>query len=418
MKKLKNELINKLRDYLKVSILQTGLPLYISDRRLYPSDYIPKTVSEHEVKELNILLSEYKSHNYKVIMVYPVAERSNIIEKYPAIAARTIFGRINPRFICLTNEKSRAIIRADLINKLENYDVDGVVFDFIRFDSPMDGLENFFSCFCEKCIQDMRVRGYNPYKIKEDILRFLKDFSKKANKIIKYLKLVGLSLPDYLYIFVHYKGIYEMIAYRVEVIRELVEELREILKSIKGKKSLFILCPLSPWWSILSGQDYITFSELADVLEPMLYFDWMVWEGTTAVLNLSKLSSIPLNDLVKIYYDAISFGPIEKIMDFHEILHSGLPPESIYYSILKVKELNLGNAKIWPVVMLRKIDHFHRFLNMRITNEKLFNEELACKTGEMLRKAKVDGFIMYSYRKEYERYFKLAVESHLKSNTE
>lgn len=40
---------------------------------------------------------------------------------------------------------------------------------------------------------------------------------------------------------------------------------------------------LSSWWSLIAGQSYRSFSRIVYVIEPMLYIDWMQWEGLTAV---------------------------------------------------------------------------------------------------------------------------------------
>ena len=67
---------------------------------------------------------------------------------------------------CPTNKDVLKRIVADIRTIIWLYEIDGLVLDFIYFESPIVGFKNFLNCFCENCIGEMRRRGYDPYKIK------------------------------------------------------------------------------------------------------------------------------------------------------------------------------------------------------------------------------------------------------------
>ncbi|MEM4228213.1 MAG: hypothetical protein QXZ66_00395 [Thermoproteota archaeon] len=61
-----------------------------------------------------------------------------------------------------------------------------VVLDFIRFESPMAGLDYFLTCFCPSCREEMKSLGYNPVSIKRDWLRMM-DFLARGSSLRRLL---------------------------------------------------------------------------------------------------------------------------------------------------------------------------------------------------------------------------------------
>lgn len=81
--------------------------------------------------------------------------------------------------------------------------------------------------------------------------------------------------------------IFEWFRYRNEYIEEVIKIFTSAIREEGGRGTVVGVNLPSPWWSLLASQSYRALSRILDVIEPMLYFDWMQWEGLTAVKELS-----------------------------------------------------------------------------------------------------------------------------------
>jgi len=415
LKSIRNKpnVVEKLEKY-GFNILQVHPPNYVVNKDYYLDTCVkPDTINVEEAKDINDFLKELHQHDFKIYAPYVVIHRMNDIKKCPKISAKTIFNKRHSFVFCPNNSDAINKIIADMLNMIEYYELDGIVFDFIRYESFMAGFENFFTCFCEKCRRDAYERGYDMDLMKKDILQLIKDIIKMNGETIGNLLEMKFSLPDFLHLFLMYPGFFEWIRYKNEVITDITEHLTSIVKNDMGKNFIVSANILSPWWSYFSGQNYFEMSRILDFTEPMIYFDWMIWEATTSIVEIQRKNNVSIDDLAKLYYELIGFKYFEKLKTFNEILSSGLPAESIYYSVKRIKYWS-GDKPVYPVLMSNTTDFIHNFLKMRLSNKSMMNENFIEKCVEYARKAGSNGLILFSYERTEDNILRRAAETWLR----
>ena len=388
---LKNfDKIKLLRDKFGLEYLHTHAPV-VGREENYPRGYIPPPVEKEKVEEFKRDFSKLKENGFKILLTYAIFNQAGLLKRYPKYAAISVFGNPHDEKLCPSNPEVHRIDLGDIGGLVETYEPDGIVLDYIRFESPMGGLTRMFTCFCENCMKDMKDRGYNPYKIKRDVVHFIRDIRRLDSRKLSILIENSPSLFLFTYGLVKYSGLLDFIQYRIEVIGEFLDIIYEHVKNFSSK-IMVLACVLSPWWSIFAGQDYYRLSQSLDILEPMLYHDWILWEGTTFVQDLAKGSIGGLKDLYTLVYKWIGLYRKE---NFEEILTDTLEPEDIKRAI-QVSKILAGSTPVIPVLMTNKINITHKYLKKNLSNLKRQTPEFLRKIGEAAREAK--GLTIFTIR--------------------
>lgn len=398
LKTLKESYKNVMDEY-KIDSLHIHLPYYIDDENKYyvDKDYMPESIGYEEYKEMASFVRELKDYGFKIYVAYPVFVRHKRDEDKPELLAKTIFGKKYDFRVCTTNIKVRERIVADLRTLIDIYDIDGIILDYIRFESPMAGFENFFMCFCRNCIEEMRKRGFDPEQIRNDVSSFIKLLFNKDFIESFIINQKALTVSDVLEIYDRFPGVLEWFRFRKEFIEDSVRWFTKVMKFNGGSNFTVGANLLSPWWSLLAGQSYTSFSRIIDVIEPMLYADWMQWEGLTAVKEFSKLSGISKDLLTKFYFVVLGLASFSDLKSFDEVRLSSLPVESIRYSMDKIRIWNVGNVKIWPVLMVNSTDFTHKFLHERLTNKNTMDKDFLLESIRILKKTNADGLVYFMF---------------------
>ena len=207
----------------------------------------------------------------------------------------------------------------------------------------------------------------------------------------------GLAVGDILEIYDNYPGLFEWFRFKKEHIEEIVKMLTRIMKNDGGRNFIVGANLLSPWWSLIAGQSYSSFSRIVDIIEPMLYADWMQWEGLTAVKEFSSISGLSRDLLTNFYFVILGLAYFSGLKSFDEVRLSSLGVESINYSMNKINIWNVGGAKIWPVLMVNPLDFIHKFLNERLSNKSTMNKEFLLESIRILKENNADGLVFFMF---------------------
>jgi hypothetical protein len=357
---------------------------------------LPEDVGKESYGELKRIVEELRGAGFKFFASYPVFSRPEIAEKGAEYSAWTILGKPHSARACPTNPDVLRRIVADLRCLVRIYGVEGVVLDFIRFESPMAGFDYFLTCFCPSCCEEMRRLGYDPGSIRRDWLS-LAGLLGKGVFPKQMVEQGALSTPDVLDLYNEFPGVFEWFRYRNEYIENVVRTFASAVKEEGGRGTVVGANLLSPWWSLLAGQSYRALSSVLDVVEPMLYFDWMQWEGLTAVKELSRAYGVDKDLLTKFYYVATGLSTIVEPRGFDETRLSGLPSSSIEAGLRKISSWNIGNARVWPVILVVRTDTMHSLLGERISNLSMVSREFLVESVKSAVRGHADGLVYWNF---------------------
>ncbi|MCD6563518.1 MAG: hypothetical protein J7K23_06330 [Thermoproteales archaeon] len=385
-------------DEYKIDTLHIHLPYYIDDQNPYYADktLIPKSITYDEYKENVKFVRELKDYGFKIFIAYPVFVSHEGVNERSELLARTLFGKVYSFRVCPTNKKIIERIIGDIRTIIDIYDIDGIILDYIRFESPMAGFENFFMCFCDNCLKEMERKGFNSKRIVSDVSKFI-DLLHMEDFVKSFINNKGLAVGDILEIYDNYPGLFEWFRFKKEHIEEIVKMLTRIMKNDGGRNFIVGANLLSPWWSLIAGQSYSSFSRIVDIIEPMLYADWMQWEGLTAVKEFSSISGLSRDLLTNFYFVILGLAYFSGLKSFDEVRLSSLGVESINYSMNKINIWNVGGAKIWPVLMVNPLDFIHKFLNERLSNKSTMNKEFLLESIRILKENNADGLVFFMF---------------------
>jgi len=389
---------NRILEEYGIEYVHTHLPVFLKEaEELYNGvKCLPEDVGKESYGELKRLVEELRGVGLKFSASYPVFSRPEIAKKGAEYSAWTILGKPHSARACPTNPDVLRRIVADLRSLVRLYEVEGVVLDFIRFESPMAGFDYFLTCFCPSCCEEMRRLGYDPGSIRKDWLS-LACFLGKGVFPKKMVEQGALSTSDVLDLYNEFPGVFEWFRYRNEYIENVVKTFASAVKEEGGRGTVVGANLLSPWWSLLAGQSYRALSSILDVVEPMLYFDWMQWEGLTAVKELSRAHGVDKDLLTKFYYVATGLSTIVEPRGFDETRLSGLPYSSIEAGLRKISSWNIGNARVWPVILVVRADTVHGLLGERISNLSMASRGFFVESVKSAVRGHADGIVYWNF---------------------
>ncbi|MGB9718637.1 MAG: hypothetical protein ACPL4E_09415 [Thermoproteota archaeon] len=381
-----------------VEYVHTHLPVFPEEaRELYNGvRCLPENFEKESYADLKRLVEEFRGVGLNFFASYPVFSRPEIARRGPEYSTWTILGKPHYDRACPTNPDVLRRIVADLRSLVRLYGVEGIVLDFIRFESPMAGLDYFLTCFCPSCCEEMKRLGYDPVSIRRDLLG-LTDFLGKGGFSEEIVRQGALSTPDVLDLYNEFPGVFEWFRYRNDYIENVVKTFASAVKEEGGRGTVVGANLLSPWWSLLAGQSYRALSNILDIIEPMLYFDWMQWEGLTAVKELSRAYGVDKDVLSQFYYVATGLNTIVKPRNYDETRLSGLPSSSIEAGLRKISYWNVGKARIWPVVLVLRTDSVHYLLGERISNISMAGREFFVESVKSAARGRADGIVYWNF---------------------
>jgi len=110
---------------------------------------------------------------------------------------------------------------------------------------------------------------------------------------------------------------------------------------------------MAPMWSILVSQDYRDFGMIIDFIEPLLYFDQIVWEGLPVVKEISDKSDINKDLLSKIYFRLLELDR-KYTKPYNVLKEEGLDIEALSEIAEACIELNVENKPLYAAISCSK----------------------------------------------------------------
>ncbi|MCI6152188.1 MAG: hypothetical protein MR673_03565 [Fusobacterium perfoetens] len=165
----------------------------------------------------------------------------------------------NFEFYCPNNMENIENIKRIFDEKISKYNVDGIFIDKIRYPAFSNGNDAIFTCFCEKCVEDMKKYGINIEELKKYIEN---SFNKKNGNPLEIKQ-----YKEFKYEFEN-ENLDKYFKFKNQSIFDKVQELTNYFRK-KGFEVGFDI--YAPNISYLFGQDINKLSEIADFIKPMYY---------------------------------------------------------------------------------------------------------------------------------------------------
>ena len=327
-----------------------GVPLSYKEKAL-------KFLSEEGFTHISLPTNEEviklaKDYGFKVYIHYAsfgIKDKSKV--DYLAV---DIFNRRQIWFNsgCPNNPNLRKEKLIWLENVLTKLDIDGVLMDGIRFASPGSGINAFFTCFCEHCVNKAKELGYDLEIVRKKLIELYKNMQNP--RFIKYLKTITKSLALSLDLLIDYKEILDWLDFRAKCICEYVTEVRNLVKSL-GNLELGAYV-FAPSLSELVGQDYKLLSRYFDIFQPMIYrigkgVACLNYEMAILARDIAQLSGIKPENALKIVYRILGMNLPNLPRNITDLMNKGLPMKVVYLEALRATRLT--SRRVVPIIMLK-----------------------------------------------------------------
>lgn len=272
-----------------------------------------------------------------------------LIGERPDIAMVDIHGSPLINWACPTNPlvvDFNLLLIQDLLSR---YQLSGVFLDRFRFPSPYDGLDSFFTCFCECCLK--RAASMNiDYERCLDHARAAFDWISSASA--RELNMFdeagygnGMSIFQFL---LRFPGLFDWMIFRQQIITEYVERVSSLVRGeFPGRELGLDIWAPSYAWSL--GQDWRRLEPLVDWIKPILYPlpagpASLAGELVSLVSGFRQLNpGIPARPLLRILYRMFGFE-FTATRTPEEIASVGFPDEVYQVEMKRARSL-VGSRK-------------------------------------------------------------------------
>lgn len=230
-------------------------------------------------------------------------------------------------------------------------DVAGVMLDGIRFASPASGLEAFFTCFCEHCVQKATLWGLDVTRMRCDTTAFYQYLASGQPCVMT--EISGSPLAGFGQL-MQWPGLIDWFWFRRQTITAFVCELSGVVHG-EGKRIGAYL--FSPCLAPIVGQDYTDLAPLLDVVAPMLYRN-VNERNCIAPINTELHVIAEWADIVTnpAWVLALAGLPSNGITQRDELLTHGVSPEAVGMETERARALIGQNATLSPILWWDDLD--------------------------------------------------------------
>jgi len=254
------------------------------------------------------------------------------IREHPEIAMVDINGHRLSNWACPSNPLVVEYNLSLIEDLLSQYELSGIFIDRFRFPSPYDGLESFFTCFCEHCQRRADEIGIGYPRCQDHVRAALEWLTSVSGQELNVLDEVGVGNgTSMLQSSLRLPGLLDWLVFRQQVITDYVRKVASLLrhKFPDRELGLDIWAPSYAW---ALGQDWKSLEPLVDWIKPILYPlaagpASLAGELVSLVSGCRQLNpKIPSQTLLRILCRLFGFE-FPETATFEKISTLGLPDE-------------------------------------------------------------------------------------------
>ncbi|MGW8179417.1 MAG: hypothetical protein ACWGQW_11755 [bacterium] len=320
---------------------------------LYPTGGLtPVTVSDPLLRDFDAVGAFVDSSRKQSISSYAWIQTFHIaplIKKHPEIAMVNIHDRPLTNWACPSNPLVVEYNLSLIENLLSRYELSGIFIDRFRFPSPYDGLDAFFTCFCECCRRRAARMKIDYQRCQDHALAAFDWISSLSVQELQMLDETGYGNGmSMLQSFLGFPGLIDWLVFRQQVITDYVKQVNLLVRQeFPGRKiGLDIWAPSYAW---ALGQDWKRLEPLVDWIKPILYPlasgpASLAGELVSLVSGCRQLNpSIPTETFLRLLCRVFGFE-FADTRTFEEITSAGFPNE-VYRVEMRRARVLVGKRK-------------------------------------------------------------------------
>jgi hypothetical protein len=238
----------------------------------------------------------------------------------------------------------------DRIRDMAGWGASGIMLDGIRFASPYEGPETFFTCTCRWCVAAAADQGLSMPRIREGLRRLWDQLASVTPETLRRALPAWQAPADLLARVNGGSEVWQWLQYRTAVITDTVAEVRAVLRAAAPEMQLgaYVFTPsLAP----LVGQDYAALEAHLDLVAPMIY---RLGDGPAClapeVAGLADLlSGVPPQEQEMAALQFLGLAPAYRA---GSPLRGGLAVDAVAIESQRARGRLSGRAKLVPILWL------------------------------------------------------------------
>jgi hypothetical protein len=272
-----------------------------------------------------------------------------VIREHPGIEMVDVNGHGLSNWACPSNPEVVQYNLSLITDLLSQYELSGIFIDRFRFPSPYDGLESFFTCFCEHCRRRAGKIGISYQRCQDHALAALEWISSVSDQEVNVLDETGVGNGmSMLQSSLRLPGLLDWLVFRQYLITDYVRQVSSLLRQRFPDRELG-LDIWAPSYAWALGQDWKSLEPLVDWIKPIVYPlaagpASLAGELVSLVSGCRELNpKIPPQALLRILCRLFGFE-FPEAGTFEEIAASGFSDEVYQVEMRRARSL-LGRQK-------------------------------------------------------------------------
>lgn len=377
----------------------------VDEEKVASSEYF--LARAHELGfEVHVPLSPFStSHHFRIPL------------EHKDVFCEDLYGRLDWRWACPNNPDVRERACAFIEEYFSNYEIDGIILDFIRFREMAVGPDKYNICFCPHCRSKAKQLGYDLDRLREGVKAFVEYLynlpRKDLMKFISSPRGPGDFLLDFYF---RFPEVLEWLRFRCECITEVVRELRNVVKAASGGRGALGANTYEPLGanSYLVGQDYRSLSRYLDYFEPMVYYKDMILHPVGSMVSILRHNpEIGEGEILQAYYKMFHLGEYDKPTTLEEILsRGGFPAGIVYAACERIREMVGPDVRVCALLYTSKDEpSYNYWVDGKVGTKPRINVEFVKECVRMVKKAGFSSIGYFTYQSTPKEFLEAAVQA-------
>jgi len=321
----------------------------------------PQRTPESDLKDFDALkaITASAKENGMRVLAWTMAFNDPVIaDKYRKFSMVDIYGRRVSGWLCPSNLEVRRYVRSLIEDIVDNYSVDGIFLDRIRFPEWTrgsgeygKGFDSAFTCFCKECLKRGKTNGMDLSKTRKAIKRIADSVNEnQIPRIISKFLSYRRGCLDLAKILVDMPELGEWISYRQDIVTDFVSEVYELVKDINPRLE-FSLDLWPPSYSWLLGQNYQKLKKCCDSLKHFSYHKLGGGVDMKAVFDeLKNLNpDLEVSPFLGLFYRFFGFSGPSNLDEFGE---KGFTVDFVLGETLKALDETRREVRVYPGIQI------------------------------------------------------------------
>jgi hypothetical protein len=191
-----------------------------------------------------------KNYNLAVNSWTVTLHNSHFAKSHPELAVEDAFGEIDQNFLCPSRPETIEYVKALVRNLAEKYELNAIQLEAIGypwslrhndqheiFGSRLEPLvsELITTCFCKNCTEKMARLGMNPEEARKLVTQIVDTSFSMPSNVMQFVPSEEIIRNSHV-LSTDLSALYELLKFKQQVIKEMLEALRDALRDSNSQK--------------------------------------------------------------------------------------------------------------------------------------------------------------------------------------